>query len=423
LNEFRFAQVAGCVVLAVGVVLAGCGGGSSSGSGGGGTGPVIPANSSTVDFGVTNQTIRGFGGSSAWISNFSAAQAQSLFGTGTGQIGLSILRVRIDPGGSANWGTELNNAQRASALGASVMATPWTPPAAMKSNNSVVGGTLNVASYGDYANYLESFVTYMQTGGVNLYAISVQNEPDAVVNYESCTWDGNQMDAWVASSAGVLTTKLMMPESESFTTGLSDPALNDAAAVDKIAIVAGHTYGTSPVAYPNAAAKGKELWMTEHYFNETGITGAMELAKEVHDGMTGADYNAYLWWWINNWTGGGYLHGLLDESGNVTTNGFALGQFAKFVRPGYVRVGATANPVTGVYVSAYQGNGHHVIVALNLGSAAVTQGFVVKNATVTSVTPYRTSATEGLAQQGAVGVTGGVYSYSLPGQSVTTFVD
>ena len=173
MSEFGFVRVAGCLVLAVGVVLAGCGVGSASGgSGGGGTGPVIPANSSTVDFGVANQMIRGFGGSSAWISNFSAAQAESLFGTGTGQIGLSILRVRIDPGGSANWGTELNNAQRANALGASVMATPWTPPAAMKSNNNVVGGTLNVASYGDYANYLESFVTYMQTGGVNLYAIS-----------------------------------------------------------------------------------------------------------------------------------------------------------------------------------------------------------------------------------------------------------
>jgi len=39
------------------------------------------------------------------------------------------------------------------------------------------------------------------------------------------------MDTWVANNASVLTTKLMMPESESFITSLSDPALNDPNAV------------------------------------------------------------------------------------------------------------------------------------------------------------------------------------------------
>jgi O-glycosyl hydrolase len=139
----------------------------------------------TVDFGTSNQTIRGFGGSTAWMPLMPSAQANALFGDGNGQIGLSILRVRIDPssvtGGASNWGTELGNAQEAQALGASVIATPWTPPAAYKSNSNTVMGSLNSANYTDYANYLESFVNYMSTNGVNLYGISMQNEPDANV--------------------------------------------------------------------------------------------------------------------------------------------------------------------------------------------------------------------------------------------------
>jgi len=61
-----------------------------------------------------------------------------------------------------------------------------------------------------------------------------------------CDWTGAQMDTWVANNSSVLTTKLMMPESESFTTSYSDPALDDANAVGHIGIIAGHIYGVAP---------------------------------------------------------------------------------------------------------------------------------------------------------------------------------
>lgn len=383
----------------------------------------------TVDFGTTHQLIHGFGGSTAWMPTMPAAEASALFGnTGSSELGLSILRVRIDPGGQANWGAELGNAQEAQALGASVIATPWTPPAAMKSNNNTVGGSLNTSSYADYATYLESFVNYMAGGGVNLYAISMQNEPDANVTYESCSWTGAQMDTWVAGNASALTTKLMMPESESFVTSLSDPALDDPSAVGNIGIVAGHLYGVQPSYYTNAEQKGKEVWETEHYFSpsgaQPGIADALAAAKEINDSLTVADYNAYLWWWVADWNpGGGVTNiGLVDTSNNPTYYGYALAQFAKFVRPGYTRVDATANPTANVFVSAYAGNGHLVIVAINMGSSDVTQPFTLENATVTSMTPYVTTATSAVAAQAPVAVSGGALTYTLPAQSITTFV-
>src|SRR5678816_1246552 len=72
--------------------------------------------------------------SRVWRCQRSDANMDTLFGTGAGTIGLSILRVRIAP--DNNWNDELQNAKKAVARGAIVMATPWTPPASMKTNNN-----------------------------------------------------------------------------------------------------------------------------------------------------------------------------------------------------------------------------------------------------------------------------------------------
>jgi glucuronoarabinoxylan endo-1,4-beta-xylanase len=396
----------------------------------------------TINFGVARQTIRGFGGSSAWITDLNAhpGMADRLFGnSGPQQIGLSILRVRIDPspdpGGHANWVTELSNANLAMARGARVIATPWSPPASMKSNNNVNnGGKLNPGSYADYASYLQSFVAFMQNGGAPLYAISIQNEPDWLAPYESCIWTGAEMNTWIVNHASLITTRLIMPEAVNFTAGslmsLADPSLNDPAAAAHIDIVGGHLYGTTPTPYLNAVSKNKEVWMTEHTVESTGLQGALDLAHEIHDSMTVGNYNAYLYWWLQNWIVGNsspYVAGLINDPAldlELTKKGYVMGQFSKFVRPDYVRSDATANPSTGVFVSAYKdsANSRFVIVAINLGTADINQPFTFQNQSLTQLTPHRTSADENLAQLSAVSVVAGSFSYPLRGRSITTFV-
>ena len=389
------------------------------------------AQTATVNFATTFQMIRGFGGAESWMPQFPTAEVNALYGTGTNELGLSILRVRIDPSsttGGANWATELANAQEAAALGATIIATPWTPPAAWKSSNSTVEGVLNPSEYAAYANYLNLFTAYLANGGVSLYAISMQNEPDANVTYESCVWTGATMDTWVANNASVLTTRLMMPESESFTTGLSDPALNDPNAVNHIGIIAGHLYGTSPSFYTNAENKGKEVWETEHYLTPSGaqpaIGDALAAAEEVHNSMTVGSYNAYLWWWVADWNPGSGVtnYGLVDTNNNPTYYGYALAQFSKFVRPGSVRVSATASPSSGVFVSAYKGVTNSAIVAINSNGSAASLPVTLQNLSVGSVTPYQTTSAGGLSQQSAVPVVNGSFTYTLPAQSIVTFV-
>src|SRR2546423_724895 len=132
------ALTAGCVALSP---LSGCGGTRGLG------GPNVGADSDAaahsravgtafVNLTSTAQTIRGFGGSTAWLGALSDNEMNSLFSNGNNQqMGCSILRLRIDP--TQNWSAEISNTQKAKARGASVMATAWTPPASMKDNNNV----------------------------------------------------------------------------------------------------------------------------------------------------------------------------------------------------------------------------------------------------------------------------------------------
>jgi len=389
-------------------------------------------------------------------------QAAALFSPTSG-LGLSILRVRIDPGGSSannwvtsQWTTELANATEAIAANSSaiVFASPWTPPPAMKTSSAsepfysganpcnpqaVCGGYLDPANYANYAAYLEDFVSYFQTNGVNLYGISMQNEPDyAIVNYESCYWTPQQMDSWITGNASVLSTKLIMPESFDFNPTQAATALSDSNAVNLVPIVGGHLYGTDPAYQAQAEGLGKDVWMTEHYLSPAGsqpaIGDAIAMAEEIHNSMVTGQFNAYIWWWIWNNDCDSVNYGLLTDgtgqSGNPcgasalpqpTYYGYAIEQFSRFVQPGWVRVSATANPEAGVYASAYAGGGHIAIVVINANATSVVQPFTLQNAAVTSLTPYQTTASVGFQQQSAVSASSGQFSYTLPAQSITTF--
>lgn len=384
------------------------------------------AQTSTVNFGTSYQTIRGFGASTAWTAPLTTAQADAVWGTSGSELGLSINRARIDPGGSGNWGAELANAQEAVARGAVEFATPWSPPAYMKTNGNVVGGSLSPSYYGAYANYLESFVNYMASGGVNLYAISMQNEPDFVPDYEGCGWTAQQMDTWVANNSSVLTTRLMMPESASFNFSQSDATLNDPNAVGHVSIIAGHLYGATISYYANAENHGKEVWATEHYLTPSGasaaIGDAIAAAIEVHTAMTVGSYNAYVWWWIAQNSGNANINtGLVDVSGNPTYYGYAIGQFSRFVRPGAARVSATS-PSSGVYISAYKGSSNGTIVAINSNSNPVSMTFALQGLSPSSAIPYQTTSAGGLIQQSPVNISNGSFAYTLPAQSIVSFV-
>ncbi|WP_308426324.1 cellulose binding domain-containing protein [Streptosporangium pseudovulgare] len=386
------------------------------------------AATAVIDPSVRRQTIRGFGGMAhaAWAGDLTAAQRDTAFGAGEGRLGFSILRIPVGENQS-DWSRDLATAKRAVELGATVFASPWNPPAGMVETFTRGSQTnakrLRYGSYAAYAQHLNAFSTYMRNNGVNLYGISVQNEPDYA--HDWTWWTPTEMVRFLRENAGSINTRVIAPESFQYLKNMSDPILNDSAALANVDIIGAHLYGTpySNFPYPLFQQKGagKELWMTEVYHPNSSDSAdlwpqALDVAEHMHRAMVEAEFQAYVWWYIRR------SYGPMREDGQISKRGAMMAHFARFVRPGYVRIGATANPASNVYVSAYRGGDTIVIVAVNKGTSAVSQQFTLANTTVSSASSWLTDASRNVAPQGTIPVSNGSLTVTLPARSVTTFV-
>ncbi len=74
-----------------------------------------------------------------------------------------------------------------------LFASPWSPPAFMKSNNDVLhGGKLLPEFFQPWANYYVKFIKAYEAEGIPIFAVSVQNEPMAVQTWESCVYTAEE---------------------------------------------------------------------------------------------------------------------------------------------------------------------------------------------------------------------------------------
>ncbi|WP_182909869.1 cellulose binding domain-containing protein [Microbispora sp. H13382] len=386
------------------------------------------AATATINPSAQRQTIKGFGGMThaAWAGDLTAAQRETAFGTGEGRLGFSILRIPVGES-QADFGRDLATAKRAAELGVTVFASPWNPPASMIETFNRSGQTnakrLRYDQYAAYAQHLNSFSTYMKNNGVNLYAISVQNEPDYA--HDWTWWTPTEMVKFLRENAGSINTRVMAPESFQYLKNMSDPILNDSTALANTDIIGAHLYGTSYSNFPYPLFKqkgaGKELWMTEVYYpNSTDSADtwpqALDVGEHMHRAMVEAEFQAYVWWYIRR------SYGPMREDGQLSKRGAIMAQFARFVRPGYVRIDATANPATNVYVSAYRNGDTVVIVAINKNTSAVSQQFTVANAASAGVSSWVTDGSRNVAPQAATTMSNGSLTVTLPARSMTTFV-
>ena len=374
----------------------------------------------TVNASISHQQIDGFGAGvvflDAGLDPLTDGQMDTLYGAGPGQFGLSLIRVRISPTG--NWSDALVNGQKAYARGAKILATPWTPPAAMKDNNNIVGGSLLPSEYGNYVTHLNSFASAMAANGSPVAVISLQNEPDITVTYESALWTAAQFRTFCRDYAGALNAPVMMPESFRFDQAVSNPTLNDPVAAANVDYIGGHLYGAGVSDYPLARSLGKHIWMTEYLVNEQTIAAAINTAEQISDCLTVGNMSAYIWWKTI-----GNANGLLNAAGVPQRRGFVMGQFSRFVRPGDLRIDVSAN-TSPLGISAFKDpiTGRFAIVVVNNTTLSETQKFNLGGITTSTATPWVTSASQSLEQQAPVAVSAGTFTSEIPSLSVVTFV-
>ena len=387
---------------------------------------VLAASDATINLSQRYQTIKGFGGMNhpSWAGDLTASQRETAFGNGNNQLGFSVLRIHVDENRN-NWSKELATAKAAVEKGAIVFASPWNPPSNMTetfNRNGKQAKRLRHDKYADYAKHLNDFVNYMKSNGVNLYAISIANEPD--YGHTWTWWTANEVLNFMKNNAGSINCKVIAPESFSYKKDMSDPILNDSRALANLDILGAHLYGTSynNFSYPlfQQKGRGKELWMTEVYYPNSNNNSAdkwpeaLDVSYHINKSMTNG-FQTYVWWYIRR------SYSPMKENGTISKRGYCMAQFSKFIRPGYTRVGATENPNNNVTVSAYTGNGKVVVVAINKGGS-VNQKFVINNGSVKSVESYRTSGNENLKKTSNINTNGNNFTANLPSNSVTTFV-
>lgn len=400
--------------------------------------------SCTIDWNDVHQRIDGFGASSAFSGRtWTTAQADMLFSTNNGigtsrdgqtqypftGIGLSLLRNRISSGGIVT-ASEAGLMQLAQARGARVWSTPWSPAITFKDSGTLDGGHFVSANYQAYADQLANYVhTVKNTYGINLYALSVQNEPSvSVPTTESCIWTDQQIHDFIPylyqamASNGVASTKIMIPEDYFWGFDLATNSMNDTTTSNLVGILAGHGYYSSAAPVNNY---GKSLWETEVSIvdgsNDPSIDNGVYWAGQIHDYMTIAEANAFHYWWLVSLDQTGN-EGLVDTNDIPAKRMYTMGNYSRFIRPNYYRIGLTGGLAV---ISAYKDSASpsFVIVAINRDPInSINQVFNFANiAVTTSVTPWITSSNLSLAKQTAVAVSNSSFTYTLPADSVVTF--
>lgn len=386
------------------------------------------ASDAVINLSTKYQEIQGYGGMNhpSWAGDLTASQRENAFGNSTNQLGFSVLRIFIDSD-SNNWYKEVATAKAAIAKGAIVFATPWNPPSNLcetfNHNGDTKAKRLRHDKYAQYANHLNNFVNYMKNNGVNLYAISMANEPD--YGHDWTWWTSSEIVTFLKYYAGSINCRLIAPESFSYNKNIMEPILNDSQALANVDIMGTHLYGTQykNFAWPLFQQKGagKQLWMTEVYYPNSDANSAdrwpeaLGVSEHIHNAMIN-NMQTYVWWYIRR------SYSPMKEDGTISKRGYCMAQYSKFIRRGYRRVAATANPNNGVYVSAYTGDGKAVIVAINKGSSSISQKFTVNGQSISSVDRYRTSSNENLAKTSNLALTDNGFWAYMPANSVSTFV-
>ncbi len=400
--------------------------------------------------------IDGFGASSAWYADNWQAMPEprrsdlidALFDTTDG-IGLSILRNRLDPGflpadtAAYDWtGIEHDVwlMREVRKRGCTVfMTSPWTPPGWMKTTGKEHnGGSLKPEWYARYARMLADYTVGLDSiYGTPLYTISVQNEPYNTQPWETCVWTAQTFYDFVEghliptfTQRGV-EARLMAGERWKWTEDVVVKLLDDPQTRPHIDIVAAHEYkGRATQPLPKPKQCGKRVWMTEDSEESgTDIGEALIWAEHVHTALIKGEANAFLYWWLvareQNKNNASLAKWNADETNFfLFKRAYTIGNFSRFVRPGFHLVGGDYQPLAQVRTAAFvdQQSGRVVVVVVNQQTEPFDGTLAFDGGTVRQLTPWATSATEDLAPHTPLASGTNEFTIAVPAQSVYSLV-
>lgn len=322
----------------------------------------------------------------------------------------------------------------------------WEPPSFMtsSSNRGALCGVPGVScSSGDwrqaYANYLVQDAKFWASAGVPPSTLGFVNEPATstggfgsmlftpaqAANFLSVL--GPTLKASGLSTKATCCDTLGFNQLPSYVSAVQgNPAANAATGV-----FTSHGYSGAPTTPVNTG--GRSVWESEWSVNGNQWDGSWDdnnqadgitWARNAHNALTGANVNAFLYFWgISTTSHDSSLIGLRGSTLTPAKRYYALAGYSRFIRPGAVRISATGGS-GGLDVSAFKNpDGSVIVVALNTATSSTSATYTVANTGLSggTVTPYLTNTGSSMAAQQTMSLNNGVFTATVPARSLVTY--
>ncbi|MET0573469.1 MAG: glycoside hydrolase family 30 protein [Pedobacter agri] len=298
--------------------------------------------------------------------------------------------------------------------------SPWSPPAWMKDNNSLIkGGHLLPQYRQSWANHYVKFIKTYEAMGMPIWGLSVQNEPMAKQIWESCVYTAEEERDFIKNflgptlhKSGLASKKLIAwDHNRDQIFQRASTILNDKEAAKYVWGIGFHWYETwtgsgmqfGNVRQTHEAYPDKALIFTEGCKEKYDV-------KKLDDWTLGERYGYSM---INDFNAGTAAwtdwNILLDENGGpnhvgnfcfapvhadvkndklIYTNAYYyMGHFSKFIRPGAKRIGTASSRDLLQSTAFLNADGKLVVVVMNQSDEKLKYSLWIKGqaATTTSL--------------------------------------
>ena len=273
-----------------------------------------------------------------------------------------------------------------------LIASPWSPPVWMKDNGKSKGGHLLTKYYETYAQYFVKYIQLMRAEGLQMNAVTIQNEPEHGGNNPSMLMSAAEQTIFIKNHLGPafkkqgITTEIVIWDHNADNPNYPIQILNDSVAKSFISASAFHLYlgHESALSKLHQAHPDKKIYFTEQW---TGAKGSFEgdfmwhMQHIVIGTMSNWSSMVLEWNLSNDPTYGPHTPGGCTEClGALTITGsdfkrnvsyYIIGQVAPFLPAGSVRIQTTSSNTQIQSIGFKRPDGKKVLVALNTGKQAV----------------------------------------------------
>lgn len=272
-----------------------------------------------------------------------------------------------------------------------LLASPWSPPAWMKTTGQMnFGGKLRPECRDAWALYFAKYIEAYAAEGIEIWGVTVQNEPAATQTWDSCLYTAEEERDFVRDHLGPTLAErghgdvkiLVWDHNKDIIFERVEPILSDPAAAQYVWGVGFHWYTGDHFdqlqrvhdAFPQA-----KLLFTE---------GCQEGGLHLNDWSVGERYGHDIIGDLNHWTVGWIdWNMVLDERGGPNhvdnlcdapiiadtlrqklyheNSYYYLGHFSKFIRPGAVRVGCEVSDTDLEATACRNPDGRVAVVVMN----------------------------------------------------------